>query len=511
MTSEERPSSILFAGAHDRAIAEPAYLGDLNLDQLIDTLTTGRQEYDLRPLFCTPLHDAAAVTYRHEVLHDLERAEVREPVTRFAERMRAMREQLALAEQMRHERQAQRWFLDAVGVYCSAVSGLSHALDELELHSRGLQGFHRHLERYVGGRAFAALSAEVDELRSDLSAVAYAVHIKGNRVTVRPYADEPDQSAAVEETFARFKRGAVRDYRARLPDQAEMDQVEERVLDCVAELEPELFARLARFRSSRDDYLEPALAAFDREAQFYLAWLQLCERLCDAGLAFCYPRVSASDKQASVRNAFDVALASSLPTGTAQIVRNDFALAGEERIAVVTGPNQGGKTTFARMVGQLHHLAGLGLTVPAEEASLFLPDRIFTHFEREEALETLRGKLEDELVRLHEILGQATGRSLLIMNESFSSTTLEDALFLGGEVVRRLEELDALAVYVTFVDELASASEHTVSMVAGVVPDDPGTRTFRIERRPADGLAYASAIAAKYGLSYAALRRKLGR
>ncbi len=492
------------------ALTEPDFFVDLNLDQLLESMTAGREPYELKPFFYAPLHEVAAVHYRHEMLRDLEKADVLESITTFAKAMRRMRAHLAQAGKLHYQLQKQAWFLDAVEIYCRAVGSLAHDLAELDVTSRGFHGLRDYLAEYAASAGFTVLVARTQALKDALADVRYAIRIHGPRVTVSNYEGEADYSAEVEQTFARFRQGAVRSYLAKLSDPVEMDHVEAQILDGVARLHPDVFGTLADFCAHERGYLDSTVGRFDREVQFYLAYLRLIEPIRAAGLPFCYPRVSAHSKNIMTKETFDIALANKLVPERSTVVSNDFDLEEPERVFVVSGANNGGKTTFARTFGQLHYLASLGLLVPGREARLFLPDRIYTHFEKEEDIETLRGKFDEELVRVHEILQQASSNSVLVMNESFNSTTLNDALFVGTEVMRRILDLGCLGVYVTFVDEIASLSEATVSMVSQIVPENPAERTFKVVRRPADGLAYAWAIAEKYGLTEQRLMERIG-
>lgn len=505
--------SILFEKTEDglrkETLEAPVFFVDLNLDQVIDAVTAGREEYNLKPFFYASLNDIGTIKYRQEVAQDLENGTLLENIKSFAQKMIDMRRYLAMIEKLYYKYHKEGWFLETVTTYCDAVKRLAYDLSQVELKSRGLLAFREYITNYAESESFSSLLAEAKRLKEDLSTITYCMLINGSKVKVRKYESEIDYSVEVEQTFEKFKQGAVKNYLSKLPVASGMNHVEAKILELVAKLYPDIFSNLDDYYAGNAGYLDKTIAAFDREIQFYVAYLEYVARIKRTGLKFCYPKISNESKEIYDDEGFDLALASKLIREGSPVVCNDFYLKDKERILVISGPNQGGKTTFARTFGQLHYLASLGCPVPGREAQLFLFDRIFTHFEKEEDIQNLRGKLEDDLVRIHHILNQATSKSIVIMNEIFTSTTVKDAVFLSKKVMEKIIQLDLLCVWVTFLDELASLSEKTVSMVSTVVPENPALRTFKIIRRPADGLAYAIAIAEKYRLTYKQLTERL--
>jgi hypothetical protein len=158
---------------------EPEFFRDLNLEQVVGSITVGRQEYDLAPFFYSPLRTTEAVRYRHEALRDLERAEVRSAVDEFAARMRTMRRHLKLAEEFRYRHEKERLFLDGAGIYCEAIERLGSALDSVDLNSRALQDMRDHLARYGRSEGFRSLVAETRRLQGELAALTYSIQIDG--------------------------------------------------------------------------------------------------------------------------------------------------------------------------------------------------------------------------------------------------------------------------------------------------------------------------------------------
>jgi DNA mismatch repair protein MutS len=494
----------------DEQLAAPTFFGDLNLDQIVAAITAGREEYNLKPFFHLPLQDVDAVTFRHEVMQDLEVTSLFDSIKVFAQGLRTMREHLAQAEKLHYQLQKQRWFLDAVDTYCDAVTRLVQDLSVADLTSRGFLAFREWVSRYAASAPFTSLVEQTKKLEADLRTIHYGVWIRDLRIQVHRYGGEPDYSDEIEATFDRFKQGAAKDYRFKFLESAEMNHVEAEILRLVSQLYAEIFAELENYCAANRDYQDSTVVRFDREVQFYVAYLEHIARFKNAGLSFCYPRVSQSSKEVYDYEGFDLALAGKLVPQNGSIVCNDFHLRGPERMIVVSGPNQGGKTTFARMFGQLHYLGSLGCPVPGKRAQVFLFDQLFTHFEKQEDIKNLRGKLQDDLVRVHQIVERATSDSIVIMNEIFTSATLRDAVVLSSKIAMRLLTLDLLCLWVTFVDELASLTPQTVSMVSTVHPENPALRTYKVIRRPADGLAYAMAIAEKYRLSYPLIKERTG-
>lgn len=508
-TDPIQPVSILFNDRIGDKLNNdaPECLRDLNIDQIINRIVADREEYDLRAFFYTPLRSVDEIQYRNAVFRDCRNVAIDAACRSFAATMREIRGHFTQTGKLHETLQKHAWLLDAATLYCGGCVKLHTDISAAQPQSKGLQRIFQYLDRYIESSSFLEMKNDGDELKHAFSTLRYKVIVDGGSFTVQRHENEVDYSADVLDTFARFKQENSKDHHTgKFTEWPDMNHIEAKILEFVSLLYAELFKRLEQFCDKHTNFLDPVIQRFDREIQFYLGYLDYVAPIKDA--SFCDPKVCTSDKREEVCEGFDLALAVKLANDGNSVVCNSYRLSGNERILVVSGPNQGGKTTFARMFGQLHYLAAIGCPIPGRHARIHLFDRLFTHFEREESIGTLAGNLQDDLDRIRDILMVATSDSIVILNEIFTSTSLADALLLSKHIIAQILTRDMLAVWVTFVDELSRFGPETVSMVSDVVGDDPTQRTFKITRKPADGRSYAMSLAEKHGLTY---ERILGR
>ena len=483
---------------------EPECFMDLNLDQVLNSVFRNGEDDFLRSVYYTPLKTAKEIEYRQQVLKELSRKETGTVFFRFSEG-------ICLAEAERKNSEDQTYLtcgklLNCYWNYVCMLRKLQDKMKNWQLKSEGLQKFKIYLDTICRSQTFVTTAGKLENIRGEFQCLRYCILIRNGTVHVKKYQEEEDLLPPVCEAFQKFCReehGTLKNCRVEKPSAG---HVEEGILSCLAKIYPVQFDTMIQFLEDSKDFFDPVIIRFAEEIRFYLLWLAWVQRLKEAGFTFFYPQMTESGNSYYCNGFCDLALAEKIGS---RVVKNDFSLEEEERIFVVTGPNQGGKTTFSRAFGQIHYLAALGLCIPGTEGVLKIPDRIFTHFEKKEEMADLNGKLKDDLKRLKEILDGVTDSSLVIINEIFSSTTFSDALELGKQMMDALADSGAECVIVTFLKELSEHGRETVSLQSMTETGQSHRRTFKIVRKKTDGRAYANTLAEKHGLGYEQILRRI--
>ena len=201
------------------------------------------------------------------------------------------------------------------------------------------------------------------------------------------------------------------------------------------------------------------------------------------------------------------------------IVPNDLDFDENARIYVLTGPNRGGKSVITCAVGLAQVMLQLGMYLPADKIAISPVDGIYTHFPTGAEDTIDKGRLGEECARLGEIFDCATKDSLVLLDESLSSTGSYEASYIAAEVLSGLSHIGCRTLFSTHLHELAaeipelnrkslaSGGVAIDTLVAGI--KEEGERSFRILRAKPDGKSYARDIAESYGLTYEKILERL--
>ena len=256
------------------------------------------------------------------------------------------------------------------------------------------------------------------------------------------------------------------------------------------------------------------ITALIPEFIYYVRWAEYIKRHVDSGLSFCKATVLDNSEGVRMRakGFYNLKLADFVQDGSSSIVVNDLDFDEIKNLYILTGANRGGKTTITQATGLMFVLAQGGIFVPASEFSFVPADCIFTHYPADEDKTLDYGRLGEECKRFREIFSQCTTESLLLLNETFSTTSFEEGFFIARDAVKAILKKGTRCIYNTHMHKLASdiddindegAKEGAAFKAASlVVLSDGGERSFKVKVAPPQGMSYARDIAEKYGVTY---------
>ncbi len=516
---------------------------DLDVDRLVQALSGGESQRvgfvrDVLEALCP---DPAVIAYRAATLTDLLENE----------RLRARLEQLLpslTALLQAAGPQPGEWVVHQViqrlkelTLYCEAVLLAHHAVTDSPAQAPGLRALRAYVEAVIASEAFVALQAELPGLHAVLARVGSVT------VGINLGGDLEPESATILALSAEKVTGRVSLLERLLGNAATpqpltpLRSVQAAPVGRDTPLARDLRALLEQVtdpvRKALDRYLSVqtrTFCAIEPELAFLLHSAALFGQLRAVGLPLCRPECASIDQRVcTLDESYNLTLALRMLDGAAarpvtdELVTNPVLFdATQGRVWILTGPNRGGKTVYARSVAVAQVLFQAGLYVPARAARLSPVDGIYTHFPTPERAQPGMGRLDEEAARLAAIFHQASPNSLIVLNEVLAGTSATEGLALACDVVRGLRMLGARAIYVTHLHELAArvdeinaqtpGDSRVGGLLAEVVLDgaeECERRTFRIRPGVPQGASYASTIALEHGISYsqlAALLRQRG-
>ncbi|WHE06290.1 DNA mismatch repair protein MutS [Thermoanaerobacterium thermosaccharolyticum] len=200
------------------------------------------------------------------------------------------------------------------------------------------------------------------------------------------------------------------------------------------------------------DHINGFFKMLRTELAFYIGCINLYEQLMKIGETICFPvPLSADERKHSFFGLYDISLSLTMKK---KVVSND--LDGDEKdLFVITGANQGGKTTFLRSIGLAQLMMQCGMFVAAEKFSSNICIGLFTHFKREEDEEMNSGKLDEELSRMSDIVDNIKQNSMILFNESFAATNEREGSEISRQIINALLEVKVKIFFVTHLYELS--------------------------------------------------------
>lgn len=484
---------------------------NLAIDELAGLLAVTSEEKELvGKVFRSLPTDENTCLYRQEILRDLiDSEEFCAELNEVLKKLEVLKE-YNIHNHFLTSKRASMWdlidYMNEMDIYINIVEDLNVLFAKYSMSSRGLKDIEALLKDVVNMDRISELKEIVENLKADIStlkSVTIGINLTQDlypaEIRVLEYSTLPVPSK-YDKTAWGISIAARRQVKYREPA-----PFMKYVCD---DMEKHLSKTVQTYKSELKQYINFKgyfLLDICNDLKFYLLVARLGRKLRNAGYSICFPKLSENCNTVKIRGIYNIRLTE---RKLSAIVPNDFDFDKKERVFILTGPNRGGKTMLTQAVGIAAFMAGQGLFVTADSYEGFLFDRILTHFPADENETLDLGRLGEEAVRIKKIAAEADSKSLVLLNETYSSTSAVDGLYLAKDLVHLLKHKCVPTIFNTHLHELArltgemnkwDGDGEVVSLIMEIVDN---VNTYKVLKKEPDTSSFARNIALKYGVTY---------
>ena len=520
------------------------FSANLSLEQLAAQISNyySKRTLDILSEFCC---DKEVIEYRLDVLEDFRSvpklsSTVKKTVDIMLENDRKNVYKLSNPDSFSMLSEA----LEAYEAYISCMELLHefYAENKPRLRSRGVIGMFEYFEEQLRDPHFAELKKQTAELRSMLKdrirSVTVAINLNETLVPVsagilelskEPYILKPSLLDRIIYNGAKFQSGkvikSVRNKYTGLNTDGEpnLNTADKALFDELAAISDSYVQKLCDVLEEYQKITLKDMYSISYQLDFYLGAIDMINLCESAGMKMCRPVIS--DGATVIKGLFDPiyfreARAYNMRAKEKDrkpVVLNDISFGEDADFYILTGANNGGKTTFVRAVGICFAMAQAGLYVPAESCTIRPADYIYTHFPKEEQTGINASRFTTEIKQFRTISETITDNSLLFMNESIQSTTPDECVDIAYEMVRIFTSIGVRGIFATHLPELAeridelnqSGVRSKLESLTVLTDEQTGERKYKVVKGKPSRTSHARTILDEFGISYEQIAERL--
>lgn len=455
---------------------ELALMQDLELSTLLTAMARGdKLVFEVaRTVLLSGLKDVDTIRYRQQILRDgLKHPSLFRDLYRLADEAIGQEKKNFWGLASKYPEFILRRSVEVLRMFVGMLKNLLVLADEYAgtLESEGLTSFFAMLRRELDADYFARVQQHLNTLQFRQGVLMSARLGQGNKGITYVLRKPPERKQNWRAWLLGEKQPA---YTFSISDR---DESGARAL---SELRGRGINQVANALAQSTDHILSFFTMVRTELAFYIGCLNLHEQLGQKGLSWSFPQpVAVGERQHTFHGLYDISLAL---TTDRRVVGNELHADGKD-LVLITGANQGGKSTFLRGIGLAQIMMQSGMFVPAESFCASLSTTLCTHYKRKEDATMQSGKLDEELSRMSDIVDHLAPDSLVLFNESFAATNEREGAEIVRHIVSALLEKRVKVFFVTHLYEFAHSlfEQNSANMLfLRAARQADGTRTFHL-------------------------------